>query len=80
MMICGIAAIALYSFSWIMQLMDIPGKGWMRLAAIVPFLIGGGILLYDRAQKSKGQGRAPKGKTGWEDILDDGEVEDGDKS
>ncbi len=79
-MICGIAAIALYSFSWIMQLMDIPGKGWMRLAAIVPFLIGGGILLYDRAQKAKAQGRTPKGKIGWEDILDDGEAEDGDKA
>jgi hypothetical protein len=74
MVICGIVAIALYAISWIMQLIEIPGKGWMRLAAVVPFAIGGGILLYDRGQKAKAQGRAGKGKTGWEDIL--GEDED----
>ena len=76
MVICGIAAIALYSLSWVMQWTGIPGKGWLRIAAIVPFLIGGGILLYDRSKKAKAQGRSAKGKTGWEDLLDDGEGEE----
>jgi CHASE2 domain-containing sensor protein len=75
MVICGIVAIGLYSLSWIMQLAEIPGKGWVRLSALIPFLIGAGILLYDRAMKAKAQGRSNKGKTGWEDILGEDEPE-----
>ncbi len=81
MMICGLAAIVLYSASWVMQLLGLPGKGWVRLSALVPFAIGAGILLYDRYKKAKAQGRIgatkPKGKTGWEDLLedDDGEAQ-----
>lgn len=75
MVICGIAAIALYSISWVMQLTEIPGKGWVRLSALIPFLVGGGILLYDRAKKAKAQGRTNKNKSGWEDILGDEEGE-----
>jgi hypothetical protein len=74
MMICGIAAIALYTLSWLMQLVELPGYRWMRLSAAIPFVIGGVILLYDRYKKSKAQERSSKGKnTGWEDILEDGE-------
>ena len=73
MVICGVAAIILYTLSWFMEWIEIPGKGWMRLSAILPFVIGGSILLYDRYKKSQAQGRQPKSKSGWEDILGDDE-------
>jgi CHASE2 domain-containing sensor protein len=69
MVICGIAAIALYSLSWVMQLVESPWYRWVRLSAVLPFAVGGGILLWDRYKKAQIQGRRNKNKTGWEDIL-----------
>lgn len=73
MVAMGVTAIVIYSLSWVMQWMHWPGKDWVRLSALVPFLIGAGILLYDRAKKAKAQGRARK--NGWEDILGEEEEE-----
>ncbi len=76
MLIFGIAAIALYTASWAMQIFGVPGHNYLRVSAILPFVIGLGILLYDRYKKAnyyKGDSKKKK-DNGWEDIL--GEEED----
>jgi CHASE2 domain-containing sensor protein len=76
MVICGVAAIVLYSLSWLMQLVESPGYRWVRLTAILPFALGGGILLWDRYKRAKAQGRLKRNKTGWEDILGEEEEQE----
>ena len=73
MVICGVAALVLYSLSWIFKLLEWPGSNYVRISALIPFLIGGSIWLYDWSRKRKAQVRNKKPTTGWEDILDEEE-------
>ena len=76
MVICGIAALVLYSLSWVFRWMEWPGGGYLRIGALLPFIVGASIWIYDWQRKNKAQGRTRQRKTGWEDILDDEEKED----
>lgn len=76
MVICGVAALVLYSISWVFRLLEWPGSGYIRIAAVVPFLIGGAIWLMDWRRKNKAQGPNRKRETGWEDILESEEEDE----
>jgi hypothetical protein len=76
MVICGVAALALYSVSWIFRLLEWPGVDALRIAAVFPFLVGAGIWIYDWRKKAKAQAGNKKRGTGWEDILEDGEEDE----
>ena len=68
MVVFGIAALGLYSLSWFFRWMEYDGVNALRIAALVPFLAGAGLWVYDWQRKNKAQaGR--KRKSGWEDIL-----------
>jgi hypothetical protein len=67
MVIFGVAAIVLYTASWVFQIMEYPGKNLLRVGAAIPFLIGAGILLYDRWKRNSYH--KPKKKNDWSDIL-----------
>jgi cbb3-type cytochrome oxidase subunit 3 len=69
MIICGIVALAIYSLSWVFQIMHWPYKGYVRLAALIPFAIGAIIWIYDRQKKAQAQQK--RRNHGWEDILED---------
>jgi hypothetical protein len=71
MVICGIAALVLYSLSWFMRWIDIPGQQFFRIGALLPFAIGAGIWIYDWRKKNAAQSANRKRNTGWEDLLDD---------
>lgn len=76
MVICGIAALALYTLSWVFRWMAWPGSDYLRLGALLPFIVGASIWIYDWRRKNKAQAPNRHRKTGWEDILDDEEKED----
>lgn len=70
MLVFGIAAIVLYTASWVMQIFGLDGHNYLRLSAVLPFLIGLGILLYDRYKKANYyKSDKKKQDNGWEDIL-----------
>jgi hypothetical protein len=75
MVILGVAALGLYTVSWVFRWMHWPGVNMLRIAAIVPFLAGAGLWIYDQVRKSRAQAphRSRKKGTGWEDILDEEE-------
>ena len=76
MLIFGIAAIVLYSASWVMQIFGFPGHNFLRVSALAPFAIGLGILLYDRYKKANYYKKDKKRENGWEDLLGEDEEED----
>lgn len=77
MVICGVTALVLYSLSWIFRWLEWPGSDYLRIAALLPFLVGAGIWVYDWRRKRSVQGPSRKRKTGWEDILEEeDEMED----
>jgi hypothetical protein len=71
MVILGVAALALYSLSWVFRWMQWPGVDVLRIAALIPFAVGVGIWVYDWRRKSRAQAQYRKKSTGWEDILDE---------
>jgi hypothetical protein len=77
MVVFGIAALGLYSLSWFFKWMEYDGVNALRIAAVVPFAIGAGLWVYDWQKKNKAQSANRKRKTGWEDILDDEDEDQG---
>lgn len=75
MLVFGVAAIVLYTASWVLQIFGWPGKDIVRFAALLPFAIGLSILLYDRYKKANyyKQKDEKKKDNVWEDILGDDE-------
>lgn len=71
MVICGIAALALYTLSWVFRWMEWPGSQVLRIGALLPFIIGAALWIYDWRRKNRAQGPNRQRKTGWEDILED---------
>lgn len=55
--------------------MEWPFSGYLRIGALLPFLVGGGIWIYDWSRKRKVQGRNRKPTSGWEDILEEEETD-----
>jgi hypothetical protein len=77
MVLFGVAALVLYSLSWFFGLMDWPGSDYLRIASVVPFLIGGGIWLLDRQKRRKAQRENRRRPDDWKDLVEVDEEREG---
>jgi hypothetical protein len=77
MAVFGVAALVLYSLSWLFKLMYWPGSDYLRIASLVPFLIGGSIWLLHWQRRRKAQRENRRKPDDWNDLVEVDEEREG---